>query len=404
MTRSIIEELGRAVLGRWQTKGYREWEFASIAATVLDEFNLHKEVGAVLDHAFLANEGSFMQDHRSQDVAGLLSTAHFSVCLHTWVDGLAPMHHHAWSGAYQILQGISVEARYSFREDRRLAAGFSVGELSCHGIDELSPGATRLVEPGKSHIHTMSYIDQTSLTLSLRTRPIFGETTSDYWRPGVAIETLGAADYITARNKCLRYLAYADAPLLFARLRVWISSGDLRSIFHGLEALSRLPARIGAVEWDELLEIGRAVHGSIFETIAVAAAEAGRPQYYRRLLARMGAAERDMRRFLSYLFVAPGREFLVHRLGLSEPRHSLFQSWRQLCHRILELDAGEAVVAEWKQGVLVVLDNLLKTGSTSAAMEDVANSYDVDENTMSLVRQTCDHLRRHPALGLLAGN
>lgn len=224
---SIIEDLCRTLISRWKVRGYAEWEFAAIAATVLDEFTLHEQVERVFDHVFTDNEGSLVRDHKSRDVACLYSGAYFSVFLHTWINGLAAMHHHSWSGAYQLLRGSSVEGRYSFEKEHRLAASFSIGRLECKAIDDLSAGSIRIVEPGPSNIHAVSYNDPTGLAISIRSGAIPGETTMDYWRPGVAIETSGTPDYVKVRSRCLQYLSSDDSGKLIQRLRDWISSCDI---------------------------------------------------------------------------------------------------------------------------------------------------------------------------------
>src|SRR5688500_14195552 len=114
---SVIEDVGRTLIDRWRIKGYAEWDFAALAATVLEEFALHERVEGLFEHAFTNIEGTLVRGHRSRDVACLYSGAYFNVYLHTWLNGLASMHHHSWRGAYQLLRGSSVEGRYSFEEE-----------------------------------------------------------------------------------------------------------------------------------------------------------------------------------------------------------------------------------------------------------------------------------------------
>jgi hypothetical protein len=168
----------------------------------------------------------------------------------------------------------------------------------------------------------------------------------------------------------------------------------------GLETLQCLPARVPADAWNELVEKGKAAHGADFEIVALAASDSGRPSYHRRLLARLGPDDRDLRRFLSYLFVSPDRETSLASIHSATDRVGI-KKCQEWCRTVLEHDYGPSVVADWEAGLLVVLNNLLQTGSVAASITDIAERYELDDHTMSLIKRACEQFRWHPIFGAL---
>lgn len=211
-------------------------------------------------------------------------------------------------------------------------------------------------------------------------------------------------DYMRTRGKCIQYLASAAPRELLRRLRDLVSTGDLPSIFLALQALHRLPTRLSTDDWHELLRTGEAIHGPMFEKIALAGRDCGRPLYHRRLLRILDSESDDgIRRFLSNLFVCPDRQAVLARVLPTTADIGLVDHCRAWCRRIvkIELGNGDNILDGLEDGLLAVLDGLLSTGSVEATMTDIMSRYEVDEETVPLVREACEHLRSHAALGTL---
>lgn len=174
------------------------------------------------------------------DVATLYSGPRLRIYAHLWLDSIVELHHHAWNGAYQVVAGSNVHARYRFHEERCVQRKLRLGHLECERVEQGKAGDTIAVVAGGQWIHGLAYNERPSLALSIRATETPEQIRMEYWRPGVGVEAEAPDDLTLQRLKCLRFLHGHEADALETRLRAWIGIADLRSVFHAIRFARQL--------------------------------------------------------------------------------------------------------------------------------------------------------------------
>lgn len=106
-----------------------------------------------------------------------------------WLDGTPSIHQHSFSGAFQVLEGGSLHARYRFVPERVISQALRLGALQPSAPPELlRKGDTRPIPAGDALIHSTFHLDCPSVTLVARTHHDPGSPPQfRYLRPGIAL-------------------------------------------------------------------------------------------------------------------------------------------------------------------------------------------------------------------------
>ena len=97
-----------------------------------------------------------------------------------WRSGRTAIHEHSFCGAFCVLVGRSLQARYAFREETRVRDGFRLGVVNLIDTELLEPGAVRTIRSGPEPAHVVVHLEVPTITLVARTindglvRPQFG--------------------------------------------------------------------------------------------------------------------------------------------------------------------------------------------------------------------------------------
>jgi hypothetical protein len=228
-----VVDLARHIDAAWGAASYREEAFAEIAVGSLDKLAPFKQFSArwLLDEIVLGTPSTDPGDHGATEVVPLHRGPRFAIFAHLWMDSFADPHAHSWTGAYQVIDGSSLEAHYEFSETNRIEPKFHLGDMSIRSIQTRRTGDSVPVFRGRRTIHALCHVERPSVSLSVRSSESYGGLTLDHWLPGIAIQT-GFEDNVTvAKMRCLDVLGESDPSRYMKTLVAALERCDPRSAF-----------------------------------------------------------------------------------------------------------------------------------------------------------------------------
>lgn len=327
-------------------------DFPAVAARVLEKAALPELIDACSLATHVLSDDYAQHDlgrHRSPTVIPLISTPHFKVAAHLWLDDIADVHTHDWSGAFQVVCGEAIHAQYAFTETELLAAELRLGELEFRSCERLRSGDVVPVEPGFGMAHAVCHIPRPSLTVSVRRRER-GLIPFDVG-PQVAAATRRDDAVMHNRFKLLAAYRATSAPRYLdclQRLLLAVDTSTGYFYFRHLRRHADLPDAL-------FCELGDAWAGEL--------------EVRRRLLPSLVASDRhalftsrwqdvhdsDLRLFLALSFVAPDRQTFmrsVQSLTDGEPRERVL-GWLDRLGELLGVAPHHALLGDVARALFV---------------------------------------------------
>lgn len=264
-----FERLGVALEDAWSERNREEERFPAAALEVLARMPPQQAWGraALLDHLLdphrpvplqLAPLGAFGQPGFT-----VLHGHGFVVEVYHWLESLSAIHDHPFCGAFTILDGFSVHARYEATPGVRLGGRARRVELRLAALELLTVGA---VVPFslQSHplVHALVHVPSSSISMVVRT--VRTEGYSRYLPPTVALPMEGEAEPLGRQLALLDALATAGDPSHQERLARLLARADFEL---ALRALSAEWPRRTPVERGALLELVRPRLGEAAELL-----------------------------------------------------------------------------------------------------------------------------------------
>jgi hypothetical protein len=304
-------ELGGAIEGAWARVHHDEQAFPAIATELLRAADLPARVGIdevlrwLLEAPSLPPQDDLGAAFGDPPVT-VFSAPRFYVQVILWLEGTTAVHRHGFSGAFQVLAGSSLHARYAFEPRRRINAGLLVGDLRLQRAELLAPADVRAIE--RDLIHSLFHLETPSATIVVRTRQEREALPQyDYLPPYLAYAP-GAADPSTKRRiQALRFLSEARHPGRAALAAELLGRADLEATFHYLRAAHRRHGAGGKVA--PLLDAARRRHGPVVDEIAASLREEVRRGAVGAL--RRGTRDDELRFFLALLQNLPDRDAVL---------------------------------------------------------------------------------------------
>ncbi len=234
-------ELGALVESRWRFQNYSEDLFPGIAATALSELDLSGRVDP-WDIIRWMHETPDLPEQ--MDPIGkfgnppitLFVGPRFYIDVYYWLDGTTTIHQHAFSGAFQVLQGSSVHARYRFEKRCEINPHFLSGELLLDDVSLLAQGDIREINPGPSFIHSLFHLDRPSATITIRTYKAPGAAVQySYLKPFLAINPFYADASLTKKVQTVSLLLQMKHPEADGFVGDLVESSDFQTAYAVLE-------------------------------------------------------------------------------------------------------------------------------------------------------------------------
>ena len=317
----FFQDLGSLVEQRWRDEDYCEEVFPRIAEEALAEAATGQNVDPWEIIRWL---NTTAQLPNQQDVDGIFGDPpitlfcgpRFHIDVYYWLDGTTSTHQHSFSGAFQVLLGSSIHSQYSFKEEQKINAHFSTGQLSLNKVELLEEGNIRQIIPGKKYIHSLFHLDRPSATVVIRTYRTVGSLPQyQYHKPYIALDPFYKSPAMIRKLQGASLLLGMKHPEAYDIIGEVLSGSDFQTAFSMLNLAFNHMSVKGLEEafgistaqerFESLLEIARRRHGALVDLIPPVFDEVKRQNY---LIQRRGQITGNEHRFfLALLLNVPDR-------------------------------------------------------------------------------------------------
>lgn len=292
--------LGDRIRDAWHGVGFDEDRFAAIATAALGDAALAARLTYtdLVDWALRAAQlpPQRLASGFGQPPLTMYRDERFRIDALFWRFETTAIHHHAFSGAFTVLAGSSVECTYSFAPRFRLNSRFLVGELAPVQIAMLRRGAVRPIERGSRMIHSVFHLETPSVTIvvaSLGDPEVGPEYT--YHPPTIALDPSDANALRTRQLQLLELLAAVRSPTLERCALDLLARCDLHT---GFAVLMRLASHSGELG-ERMMSALRTRHGDAVDALVPALQEEHRRRHM--FASRRAVADPEHRVLLALL-------------------------------------------------------------------------------------------------------
>ena len=311
-----------------------------------------------------------------------------ALCWHTSTPAI---HHHAFSGAFRLVNGRSVHSRYSYSKLKQKGR-LLLGSLSLEEMQVLQTGTTIAIPHGTGLIHANFHLDSPTMTLVARTHQT-DQPELTYLHPGIAYDPAARTEILQKRIEMLDtmhqigHIAYREC--LDAALH---QADD----FDALALLIRAGARVETSMFFDLMRQLPEIfceNGELFEQALI---EERRRGIIVRL--RSSVTEPDDRFFLAALLSCSRRDELLTAIKLG----SCEDPYRRIAEGVANLLGGDTDKKEISRaaGHAMLMDVPLEEFAGWSARSWSRN---LDSHEASILTEYFDHVLHHPLLSPLAG-
>lgn len=201
----LFEELGRRIERDFRAVDYQISQFPSVATEALIATAIPEHLDARDLRRWVFGIDRFPQQ---EDIVGLFGSPPitvfrsdaFFVSLLFWRNGTTDTHQHAFSGAFQVLDGCSVHATYDFEMTRTVNEYVQLGALTRSTLEFLNVGDAHPIPSGSQLIHALVHLEKPTVTAVVRTyRDPWSSPQLNYLRQGVRYDQV--TDNVSLRRR-----------------------------------------------------------------------------------------------------------------------------------------------------------------------------------------------------------
>lgn len=317
---SSFKILGDTVLERWKRENFSLEKFPAIAQAALDERPPATHVNlSTLMHDFLLKDDQPVQTDSDFGQPEIIAYSHprFYIQLLFWMDGTTAIHQHEFSGAFHVMHGSSIHARYDFEDEAAVTPYLRVGNLRMREMELLPTGRTVPIASGRRDIHSLFHLESPSVTVVVRTQHDPGTGPQlNYMPPHVAFDPQFSDTLTTRRKQLLDMLQQIDDDGYGQVVAEMIADLDFE---RGFSVLHHCRAYLQHVDqWDAVLHIFTKKHGTLASGIAATLNEDARRNIIKDF--RSTITEPEHRFFLALLMNAPTRTDLLNLVAHRFPK------------------------------------------------------------------------------------
>jgi hypothetical protein len=306
--KALVDDLGERVSRAWRRANYEGTALASVAEAEL----LAAPLGAELDLATLSewvvrgDELPFQQSFTStfgEPPVTLFWRPGFYIEALFWASSTPSIHNHAFTGAFTVLHGSSLQTTYRFEPVGRISEAMSLGTLAVECTEILQKGSVQQVLPRDQLIHAVFHLDSPSVSLVVRSHSERNrEGRFAYLPPYVAYDPTVEDQARTRRVQMLRLLAKVGSIHYATLARAAIADGDLLTAFEVLHD-AVVGGRVPPAVVDQLITASHVRWGAHGTEVVASVLEARRQHSVAQLRHRV--TEPDQRVFLGLLAGQP---------------------------------------------------------------------------------------------------
>ena len=321
MTLPYFQQLGDAVLAQWRQRDFDPGAFAGIATAALAAAPPAQHVSSddivrwVLGCDQLVTQTN-LEATFGQPPVTVFHHDQFYIETLFWLSSTTAIHQHAFAGAFSVLAGSSVQARYRFEPRTDVERRLRFGTVSLRDVKILRPGDVETIELDDALIHSVFHLEHPSVTIVVRTgTKLTDQPQYAYYPPSVAVDVLDKCPLVARRLQFLELLRETDATRHRAEMRAAVAAWSPYAAFRVLELEARRGDDPAAL--DELLALARDRHGAEFGGLRAVFARRRRELIVSSR--RATVSEPDLRFFLAVLLVLPDRAAVFAAIAAEYP-------------------------------------------------------------------------------------
>lgn len=235
--KDYVAELGNNVEREWRRFDYQHAILADVARDVLARERAHERITGqsiidlVMSEAHIPFQQSFESTFGEPPVT-LFWHPHFYIEALFWDAATPSIHNHAFSGAFAVIQGSSLQTTYTFEPDVRSIPELQFGVLRARGCELLTVGDIEIVRPRDGLIHSVCHLDSPSVTLVVRSHSeVNREARYEYIPPTVAWDPTFVDQRRTRRLQLLKLMARTSPSAYVVNASQLIATSDLVTAF-----------------------------------------------------------------------------------------------------------------------------------------------------------------------------
>lgn len=224
-------QLGATIETQWGARGRREEDLPDVAVAALREAPVHEALSrsALLDHLLDPRRGSPSQlapPHAfGQPGFTMHSGRGFVIELYHWLDSISAVHNHPFCGAFTIVHGTSVHARYRVDHRRCLSGRTFAAHSELCGLDLLTTGAVVPFSLERHPlVHALIHVPRGAISMVVRT--IRTEGYFRYLPPSLALPMEDEGEPLGRQLALLDALTSAGDPEAAARVEAMLERAD----------------------------------------------------------------------------------------------------------------------------------------------------------------------------------
>ncbi len=215
--------------------------FADLAARVLAQVPAPR-INALAIADWMIEAGSLPEQVNFHSGFGepplvVYQTPEFYIEVLFWFPSPTAIHGHAFTGAFVVLDGYSVQVEYDFHEESVPEKGVRLGRLEPRLLEFIGPGKVCTILGGSHYIHTVTHLGNPSLTLVARTYSNPVERQFRFHRCGFAVWSGQNRATITRQAEVLTAIRIANPEEFPARLIRLLERVDDHHFYGVLEAM-----------------------------------------------------------------------------------------------------------------------------------------------------------------------
>lgn len=290
-------ELGREIKREWGKVDYAEPLFPEVATRVLARYPLDDvSLDSLLEWSLCEENAPSQSGQAFGNAITVFHDERFYVDILTWIDGTTAIHEHAFSGAFRVLSGSSLHARYRFLCEHSYSAHLHRGVTTLHELELLRVGDVRPIHCGAQSAHALFHLDRPSLTVVVRT-PRTRMVQLLYARSGLAFDEKHEDEDSKRVLRSLSIMHEMGDRRLIDKASVIASKSDALTAYK-IEQFILARATYG--EHLTFVQRVRERHGLLFEALARFAADIERERW---IISRRKLVHNNEHRFLLALLL-----------------------------------------------------------------------------------------------------
>lgn len=245
-----------------------------------------------------------------------------------WFPSSTAIHGHAFTGAFVVLDGFSIETRYLYHPEREIEDGVLQGRLEPREIEFIGPGKVCSILGADRYVHAVAHMGNPSITLVVRTFGSRVHRQYRYHRTGLATDSNLNKMEIPRQAAVLLAVRRAAPASFLPTLERFLRNVTVHT-FHGvLEVLMRsLPA---AEFRDQLLPFLTERFDTTHAEVLAATRELFRGRSLWAGLRQMPSAHGELSVAMAEFFPNPTERDALLRQCYGENFQQLPMKWREM--------------------------------------------------------------------------